>query len=239
MAITIGSGGSGGVFAPTVTLGAMLGAATGMALAHLLPGADLHVQAFVVVGMAAVIAGAARTPISTLIMVAEMTGSYGLIVPAMLANILAFLVQGALTRHRRFPPTLYENQVETREDSPLHRGVFVRRALNMIEGEKLDPAEFELPRLVSLLRFGSPIPVAHGQAMLLAVDVEPGSSLAGTTVAESLGHILGATAVAVLREEEMLTPRGDTPIEIGDRVLVVASGDALRTVERLARSREA
>lgn len=234
MALTIGSGGSGGVFAPTVTLGAMLGAALGMAIAYLLPGADIQVPAFVVVGMAAVFAGAARTPISTLIMVAEMTGSYGLIVPAMLANILAFLVQSRLTAGSRYP-TLYESQVVSREDSPLHRGVFVRRALQMIEGESLDPEEFQLPRLVSLLRFGAPIPVADGRAMLVALDIEEGARLADRTVAETFGSIAGATAVAVLRGEEMLTPRGDTHIEAGDRVLVVAKQETLAEVETAAR----
>ncbi|HSK40791.1 MAG TPA: chloride channel protein, partial [Arenibaculum sp.] len=96
MALTIGSGGSGGVFAPTVTLGAVLGGAVGIVLQRLLPDLRFVPAAFVVVGMAALFAGAARTPISTLIMVAEMTGGYGLIVPAMRTKILAFMVQRSL-----------------------------------------------------------------------------------------------------------------------------------------------
>lgn len=233
MSITIGSGGSGGVFAPTVTLGGMLGAALGMGLNYLFPGAGIQVSAFVLVGMAAVFSGAARTPISTLIMVAEMTGSYGLIVPAMLANILAFLVQRSLTRNLAHP-TLYESQVETREDSPLHRGVFVRRALKMIDAEHFEPAEVELPRLVSLLRFGSPIPVSHGQAMLVAIDVQAASELADRTVAETLGAMEGATAMAVLRGDDMLVPRGGTRLHAGDRMLVVATNEILAVVERAA-----
>ena len=226
MALTIGSGGSGGVFAPTVTLGATLGAAVGILLQGLLPGVETPVAAYVVVGMAAIFAGAARTPISTLIMVAEMTGGYGLIV-------LAFLVQSGLTHNRLFP-TLYRSQVETREDSPLHRGVFVRRAIEMVERGHIDSSEIRLPRLVNLLRYGEPIPVAEGEELLMALEVEPGSRLDGTTVMDSLGRIEGATAVAVLREEEMLVPRGPTTFAAGDRVLIVATTAAVKSAREMA-----
>lgn len=222
MALTIGSGGSGGVFAPTVTLGAVLGGAVGIVLQRLLPDLRFVPAAFVVVGMAALFAGAARTPISTLIMVAEMTGGYGLIVPAMLTNILAFMVQRSLTANSRYP-TLYESQVETREDSPVHRGVFVRRALELIEGETLDRSEVTLPRLVSLLRFGDPIPITHGTAMLVALEIVPGSFLDGRTVAEGIGQTEGVTAVAVLRGEEMMVPQGPTELAGGDQLIAVAT----------------
>jgi CIC family chloride channel protein len=233
MALTIGSGGSGGVFAPTVTLGATLGAAVGILLQGLLPGVETPVAAYVVVGMAAIFAGAARTPISTLIMVAEMTGGYGLIVPAMLANVLAFLVQSRLTHNRLFP-TLYRSQVEAREDSPLHRGVFVRRAIEMVERGHIDSSEIRLPRLVNLLRYGEPIPVAEGEELLIALEVESGSRLDGATVMDSLGRIEGATAVAVLRQEEMLIPRGPTTLAAGDRVLIVATAAAVENAQDMA-----
>jgi CIC family chloride channel protein len=232
MALTIGSGGSGGVFAPTVTLGAMLGGAVGISLHRLLPQLDFVPAAFVVVGMASLFAGAARTPISTLIMVAEMTGGYGLVVPAMLANILAFMVQTALTAGRRYP-TLYESQVFAREDSPVHRGVFVRRALELIEGGDIDPSELTLPRLVSLLRFGEPVPITYGATtMLVALTIAAGSPLDGHTVAERIGGTEGSTAVAVLRGEEMLVPRGPTRLAAGDQLIAVA------TTEAYARLRE-
>lgn len=222
MALTIGSGGSGGVFAPTVTIGAMLGAALGTILNLSVPGFDVPLAAFVVVGMAAVFAGAARTPISTLIMVAEMTGGYDLIAAAMLANIIAFLVQRSLTS-KSAHPTLYESQVETREDSPLHRGVFVRRAMEMVDIGGVEPAEVRLPRLVNLLRFGGAMPITKGESSLVSVRVEAGSRLTELTVADSLGRIDGLTAVAVLRDEDLLTPRGGTRFLAGDRLLAVAT----------------
>jgi len=233
MALTIGSGGSGGVFAPTLTIGGMLGATVGMLVNHFVPAAGMPVAAFVVVGMAAVFSGAARVPISTLIMVAEMTGGYDLIVPAMLANILAFMVQRSLTADSRYP-TLYESQVPTREDSPLHRSVFVRRTLELLDQEGLETSDFRLPRLVNLLRFGESIPIADGEGKLVALFIGRGSELADSTVMETLGKLDGVTAVAVLRGGELLVPRGDTRFREGDQLLAVTASAADTGLHRLA-----
>ena len=237
MGLTIGSGGSGGVFAPTVVTGAMLGGVFGTILNQAFPVLQLSVASMVLVGMAATFAGAARTPISTLIMVAEMTGGYGLIVPAMLANILSFMVQRSITSGWRYP-TLYESQVFAREDSPVHRGVFVRRALLMLEEEAadgaLDASDVTLPRLVTLLQFGEPIPITRGAGMLVEITVEPGSFLAGKTIAEGMGQLQGATAVAILRGHEMLVPRGPTRFESGDQMIAVATPAAYEEIRELA-----
>jgi CIC family chloride channel protein len=235
MALTIGSGGSGGVFAPSVVLGAMLGGVFGRAVEWAVPGLEVSVPAFILVGMAAVFSGAARTPISTLIMTAEMTGGYVLIVPTMLANVAAFMVQRSLTVGRRFP-TLYRSQVEGREDSPVHRGVFVRRALELIEGGKLRRSELTLPRLVSLLRYGQSIPVTGDGGLLVAVEVKPGSGLDGSTVAEGVGSIDGATAVAVLRGDSMLVPRGPTRFAAGDQLVAVVEPGARSKLEAAAKA---
>ena len=233
MGLTIGSGGSGGVFAPTVTMGALLGGIIGLSLASFFPQLGIVPASFVVVGMAAVFAGAARTPISTLIMVAEMTGGYGLIVPAMLANITSFVVQRSLTHGRRYP-TLYQAQVPTREDSPAHRGVFVRRALEMIEGGNVDKTELTLPRLVSLLRFGHPIRVAEGAGMLIAVRVAEGAPLDGQTVAEAFAALPETIAVAILHGEEMTVPGGETRLSAGDQIIAMATPETYQTLRKHA-----
>ncbi|MFQ5744463.1 MAG: chloride channel protein [Acidobacteriota bacterium] len=235
MSLTIGSGGSGGVFGPVLSIGAMLGGVVGWALGALAPAAHLEPASFVLVGMAAVFAGAARTPISTLIMVAEMTGGYGLIVPTMLANIIAFLVARSLTEGRSYP-TLYESQVDCREDSPIHRGVFVRRAFQMLEGGAVSDAQLTLPRLVSLLQLGEPISITGRHEMLVQLRVAEGSSLSGRTVREAFAELDGATAVAVLRGEEMLVPRGPTCFEAGDQVIVVTTGSAYEQLQKAVAS---
>lgn len=109
---SIGTGGSGGVFGPAVVIGGALGGATGHLSRHLFPRLEIEPGAFALVGMASFFAGAANTPISTIVMVGEMTGNYGLIVPAMFASITAYAIC------RRF--TLYERQLDSPYHSPAH-----------------------------------------------------------------------------------------------------------------------
>ncbi len=121
--LTISSGGSGGVFAPSLVIGAMLGGAFGGAAELLLPNLVQDPRAYVLVGMAGFFAGVANTPIATLIMVSELTGNYGLLAPLMLVCVVAMIAR------RR--TSMYENQVQGRLDSPAHLGDFV---VDVLEG---------------------------------------------------------------------------------------------------------
>lgn len=87
--LTIGIGGSGGVFAPSLFIGAMLGSAYGIGVHHLLPHSAGAVGAYALVGMGAVFAGAARAPITAVVILFELTGEYSIILPLMLAIVLA------------------------------------------------------------------------------------------------------------------------------------------------------
>jgi Trk K+ transport system NAD-binding subunit len=94
--------------------------------------------------------------------------------------------------------------------------------------------ELTLPRLVSLLRFGEPIPVTEHAGMLVAIPVTAGSALDGATVADSVGRIERATAVAILRAEEMVIPRGPTPIHAGDQLVAIATPEAYELLQDAA-----
>lgn len=87
--LTIGVGGSGGVFAPSLFIGAMLGEAFGQALHAADPALAASPGAYALVGMGAVFAGAARTPITAVLIMFELTGEYQIILPLMLAIALA------------------------------------------------------------------------------------------------------------------------------------------------------
>jgi CIC family chloride channel protein len=95
--LTIGVGGSGGVFAPSLFIGAALGAAYGTAAHDLLPGTAGPVGAYGLIGMGAVFAGSARAPITAVIIMFELTGEYTIILPLMTAIVLATLVSRALS----------------------------------------------------------------------------------------------------------------------------------------------
>jgi CIC family chloride channel protein len=121
---SIGSGGSGGVFGPSMVIGGSLGGAVGKLFHLWIPGVVTQPGAFVIVGMAGFFAAASNAPISTVIMVSEMTGNYHLLVPAMWVCAIAS------TLGRRW--SIYEKQVNTRYDSPAHYGDFVKDHLEEI-----------------------------------------------------------------------------------------------------------
>ncbi len=96
--LTLGSGGSGGVFAPSLFMGAMLGGSFGMVVHNWLPDATALPGAYALVGMAAVFAAAARAPITAIIILFEMTGDYRIILPLMLSTVIATLLAQRLER---------------------------------------------------------------------------------------------------------------------------------------------
>ncbi len=90
--LTLGSGGSGGVFAPSLFLGAMLGGAYGYGVHTLFPHFTAEPGAYALVGMGALFAGAAQAPITAIIVLFEMTGDYRIILPIMTATVMSVLV---------------------------------------------------------------------------------------------------------------------------------------------------
>lgn len=89
---TIGSGGSGGVFAPSLVIGAMTGGSLGIVLNQAFPSITASFQAYAIVGMAAVFAGMSRATMTAIIMVFEMTGNYNIIMPLMLSCVISDIV---------------------------------------------------------------------------------------------------------------------------------------------------
>ena len=96
--LTIGSGGSGGVFGPSLIIGATLGGAFGGIVEQLLPGQTGTSGAFALVGMAALTAGTARSPITAVLIIFELTRDYALILPLMTAVVTATVVSQLLSR---------------------------------------------------------------------------------------------------------------------------------------------
>jgi len=97
------SGGVGGIFAPALFIGAMLGGAVGYVDVAVFHHPAEEIGSFAVVGMGAVFAGIIRAPMTSVLIIFEMTGGYGLVLPLMVANMSAY----ALARHWRRTP-IYE-----------------------------------------------------------------------------------------------------------------------------------
>jgi len=231
LSLTIGSGGAGGVFAPSLYVGAMLGAsfAALLALFHL----DINATALAVVGMAALFAGAARVPIATLVMVVEMTGGYGLIMPTMVAVALAFVVQFTLTRRSRYP-TLYEAQVSTPADSPVYRDLFYETAADLLRRQQV---RLDRDILNSELQYaldrGEGIALRRRKEQLYSLNLAAGTPVAGKEV-RSLGLAdMGVLIVGLIRGESEIVPHGGTKLQVGDGLLVAAAGDSIEKFREL------
>lgn len=138
-ALTIGSGAAGGVFGPSIVIGGCLGGATGLYLQTLMPDLVTQPQAYAVVGMAGFFAGCARAPISTIIMVSEMTGDYKLLLPTMWVSTICFLLMR--------PFSLYRKQLANPLESPAHHGDFI---VDILEGIKVEEVYDKGRRLVMI-----------------------------------------------------------------------------------------
>jgi chloride channel protein, CIC family len=96
--ITLGSGGSGGIFAPSLFIGASMGGMLGYVFNYLMPGATAPIGAYAMVGMGAVVAGAIHGPFTAIMIIFEMTDDYKVILPLMIACILSTVTSTALQK---------------------------------------------------------------------------------------------------------------------------------------------
>jgi CIC family chloride channel protein len=179
--LTIAIGGSGGVFAPSLYMGAMLGAAYGALVNQLAPGMAGPAGAYGLVGMGAVFAAAARAPITSVIIMFELTGDYRIILPMMLAVSISAAVSSFLTED-----TIYTLKLR-------RRGVDVerRRARNLMSLLTVGKAMSPVPEgLLETSRLGEALDrfVAEDRAALPVVD-EAGEYRGVLTMTEAEANI--------------------------------------------------
>jgi CIC family chloride channel protein len=224
--MTISSGGSGGVFAPSLFVGGMLGGFLGNLLHQ--PTAP-----FVIVGMMAVFAGAARVPIAAILMVTEMTGGYNLLAPAALTVVLSYFVQVNLSSRLKYK-SLYHEQVAFRYESPSHREEQLEAVLKL-----LGSVSFSVPSSVThldlrkLLLTGVPVDLPDYRQMVL-VTIQPGSPSVDKTLIEmqSIDTKDEIEIISGFRKGHMLLPHSDLKLQAGDRLLAIVSSTGSETLMR-------
>ena len=121
--LTIGSGGSAGVFGPSMVIGGMVGAFIGTAFHLMGLFTWIDVSSVIIVAMVSFFGATAKTPISSIIMGSELTGGYALLAPMMLATFIAYIMSG---QHN----SIFRSQVLNRSDSPAHRMEYQRPILS-------------------------------------------------------------------------------------------------------------
>jgi len=204
---SIGSGGSGGVFGPGMVVGAFSGLAVWRLLEPFAPGVGHSPAPFVVVGMMAVFGGISRAPIAVMLMVAEMTGSVGLLAPAMVAVSIAWFIVG------RSDDSIYRSQLRTRDDSPASR---LRFGLPLLGTLKV--SDVARPPSVTLDDRD-----LASEALQALVDAE----LPGAAVVDARGSYVGTVGTERLEKVASATPGAGIGEAIDTTTATVAASATL------------
>jgi CIC family chloride channel protein len=206
--LSIGSGGSGGVFGPGMVIGGMLGATIWRLSYHVLPGVPDSPAPFVIVGMMALFGGIAHAPLAVMLMVAEMTGNLSLLAPAMIAVGLSSIIVGN--------STIYINQVNTRADSPAHRLQLSFPLLSTLAvGQAMTPP---------------PLHFSPKQTLSSAEHQLAEHAVGGASVLDAAGNLLGILTLADI-ERVPIKERSQRQVEkaMNRNVLTIQSNDTLDT----------
>ncbi len=174
------SGGAGGIFAPALFIGGMLGGTVGFLDVQILGHSNNEIGAFALVGMGAVFAGIIRAPMTSVLIIFEMTGSYGLILPLMIANMTAY---GIARRFRPLP--IYEALLEQDGIHLPHRD---KRPPHALEQLKVSDA---MTTTVVTLSANLTVAQALERTLPLSFSIFP--------VVDQQGHCLGLVTDARLR----------------------------------------
>jgi len=203
--LTIGIGGSGGVFAPSLFMGAMLGAAYGAILHHVAPGVAGPTGAYGLVAMGAVFAGAARAPITAVLIIFELTGEYHIILPLMLAVVLATAISKLLTGDSIYTLKLRRRGIDItgKRDASVMASLRVRQAMHDAPTAVAEEANLDevIARLSGNGVQGLPVVDADGTFMGVVTRQEAERAL-GDDVPATASEL--AVRTPVLRDNQSL-----------------------------------
>ncbi len=216
--LTIGIGGSGGVFAPSLFIGAMLGSAYGQLLHAIAPGTSGSPGVYALIGMGAVFAGAARAPITAVIILFELTGEYTIILPMMVAIVLASAISHVMARDSIYTVKLRRRGID------LSVSPQAERMAAMTIGQIMEPVGLCLPDSATMRDAADLISRApHGQLPVLDARGRYRGIATAQAVADTLAdgeHDLATVASIVElpdavtvsdRLTDALTPLQSTP----------------------------
>ena len=179
--LSIGSGGSGGIFGPGMVIGAFLGASVWRLFEPTFPSMGHNPAPYVIIGMMSCFGGISRAPLAVMLMVAEMTGSLSILTPAMVAVGISWLIV------RRNDDTIYRSQLKSRADAPAQR---------LLAGL---PLLASIPTTQAMVR---PRLVINGEESAdIAQQALKRAGLNGAPVVDGAGRFMGTAARATLAEK--------------------------------------
>jgi CIC family chloride channel protein len=197
--ITLGSGGSGGVFAPSLFMGAMLGGVFGQVANTLFPTITAPSGAYALVGMAAFFSGAAHTPVTSILILFEMTGDYRIILPLMLATVMSTLISRAISRESIYTLKL------TRRGVHLHHGQDVDVMQSITVREAMTTNVDTVPLEMSLDELAGEFARTHHHGFPV---VDGAGELAGVVSIQDLERAKAAGPIAAKTVADIATREG-------------------------------
>jgi chloride channel protein, CIC family len=206
---TLGSGGSGGIFAPSLFMGAMMGGVFGTFANRLMPGAAAPVGAFALVGMAAFFSGATHAPMTAILIVFEMTGNYAIILPLMLATVISTLISRIISPESIYTLKLSRRGIHLRygQDIDVMQGVTV--------GEAMTTEPDTVPLDMPLTELGAAFERTHHHGFPV---LDAAGELAGVVTIRNLEHavscgcIEGLIVADIATTENLLVAYPDEPM---------------------------
>jgi CIC family chloride channel protein len=236
--VTIGSGGSGGIFAPSLFIGAMLGTALGDIFHGLFPSITAPAGAYGIVGMAAVFAGAARAPFTAMLILFEMTGDYAIILPLMTAVVVSTLLARSLSRETIYTLKLRRRGIDIQREEPADVMRTITVGEVMTRSFPTVPATMRVEELYELLHstghHGFPVLDEEGRlvGIITLSDVE--RSLKKGSADLKVGDIATKSPFVAYPDQSLYEVLGATEEDYG-RIPVVSRDDRRHLVGVLRR----
>ncbi|MGV9563122.1 chloride channel protein [Streptomyces sp. NPDC003480] len=225
--LTIGIGGSGGVFAPSLFIGAMLGSAYGIGVHHLLPGTAGAVGAYALIGMGATFAGGARAPITAVVILFELTGEYSIILPLMLAIVLATATSRLLSRDTIYTLKLRRRGIDLEGPAP------GARLGSQHVGTVMEPLPSPLPATTALADAADLLSLSgHGALPVVDDTGKYAGIVTAQAVAEALAEQPDAAPATVEQLAEPPAPvTPDQPLAQALQALLSAAGTGIPVLD--------
>jgi CIC family chloride channel protein len=207
--LTLGAGGSGGIFAPSLFMGAMMGTVFGQIAHQMFPAITAPAGAYALVGMAAFFSGSAHAPVTAILILFEMTGDYRIILPLMLATVISTLVSRVLSRDSIYTLKL------TRRGIHLEQGHDVDIMQGITVGEAMSTEVDEIPLNLSLDLLADKFARTHNHGFPV---VDESGDLAGVVSIRDLeqalaaGKMDGRTVADIATTDDLLVSFPEEPM---------------------------
>jgi CIC family chloride channel protein len=227
--IALASGTSGGALAPTLLMGAATGGLVGSAMTHIAPGLHVSPGAFALVGMAAVFGAAARATFTSMVFVFEVTRDYQIILPLMLASVIADLVASSLMRESIMTEKLARRglRVHAEYEVDVFRTTLVRDVMTNEVITVAEEASVAEARAVFDAGAHSAYPIVDGEGRCVGIVSRTDVLREGSDGADPISSIAQGEPVTVSRDDTLIDALNRMLLEEVDHLPVVDASERL------------